>query len=171
VVDAREEDLPLPPRHAPRQVLDPGVTRELRSMLVETTRNGTARRAFRDRRGRPLLGQVRVAGKTGSLSGKDPDGRYEWFIGVAPAERPQIAIATVLVQGHLWWRNASQIAAEVLRGVFCEKRRCSPERGQRFVNAPAAATELAAMSEQEMTEISRRAAVAELPRLEPYIGD
>ena len=34
------------------------------------------------------LGDVRVAGKTGNLSGKDPKGRYEWFMGVAPAESP-----------------------------------------------------------------------------------
>ena len=112
-----------------------------------------------------------MAGKTGSLSGKDPDGRYEWFVGVAPADRPQIAIATVLVQGHLWWRNASQIAAEVLKGVFCEKRSCTPERGERFVHVPEAAAALAAMSEQEMLEISRRAAVAEVADLGPYIGD
>jgi hypothetical protein len=171
VVDAHEEDLPLPPAPAPRQVLDPDVTRELRTMLVETTRAGTARRAFRDGRGRPLLGDVRVAGKTGSLSGKDPDGRYEWFVGVAPADRPQIAIATVLVQGHLWWRNASQIAAEVLKGVFCEKRRCSSKHGQRLVRAPEAAAALAAISEHEMQELARRADVAAPAPLAPYFGD
>ena len=67
-------------------------------MLVETTRSGTARRAFRKRNGQPLLGGVSVAGKTGSLSGKDPDGRYEWFIGVAPADAPRVAVAAVVVQ-------------------------------------------------------------------------
>ena len=77
-------------------LISPAVTSELREMLVETTRSGTARRAFRKRNGQPLLGGVRVAGKTGSLSGKDPTGRYEWFIGVAPADSPRVAIAVVL---------------------------------------------------------------------------
>ena len=89
----------------------------------------------------------------------------------SPADQPQIAIATVLVQGPLWWRNASQIAAEVLKGVFCEKRSCRPEHGARFVSVPPAAAALAAISTAEMLEIARRAEVAEVPPLAPYIGD
>ncbi len=74
--------------------------------------------------GRPLLGPVRVAGKTGSLSGVDPKGRYEWFIGVAPAGAPRVAIATVVVQSRIWWSSASQISARVLQHVFCNRGRC-----------------------------------------------
>lgn len=126
--------VPLPAPRAPRQVLTPDLAARLREMLVDTTRRGTARRAFRDRRGRPLLGEVRVAGKTGSLSGRDPDGRYEWFIGLAPAEAPTIAVATLLVQGDLWWRNASQIAAEVLEEILCTDgpRSCDAARAARW---------------------------------------
>ncbi len=127
VFDPTGHPLRIPTASKSAPVLAPGLARRLRSMLVETTRSGTARRAFRDRRGRPLLGPVRVAGKTGSLSGHDPDGRYEWFIGVAPADAPRIAIATLIVNGDLWWRNASQISAEVLQAIFCEKGTCSAE--------------------------------------------
>jgi hypothetical protein len=143
VSDALGADLAVPAQAAPRRVLSPEVTGRLRSMLVDTTRSGTARRAFRDDRGRPMLGDIRVAGKTGSLSGTDPTGRYEWFVGVAPAESPKVAVASVLVQGDLWWRNASQIAAEVLQGVFCERRRCRAEYADRFVRIPDEAAELA----------------------------
>jgi cell division protein FtsI/penicillin-binding protein 2 len=143
IVGARGREFPLPAPTAPRQVLSPQLTAELRSMLVDTTRIGTARRAFRSRGGAPLLGPVRVAGKTGSLTGKGPDGRYEWFIGVAPADSPRVAVAVVLVQNHLWWRNASQIAADVLRGVFCEKRRCSAENASRFTQVPETTAALA----------------------------
>jgi hypothetical protein len=143
VVDARGREFSLPALAAPRQVLSPRLTAELRSMLVDTTQIGTARRAFRKRGGAPLLGPVRVAGKTGSLTGKGPDGRYEWFIGVAPADSPRVAVAVVLVQNDLWWRNASQIAAEVLQGVFCEKRRCSAEHASRFIKIPETTAALA----------------------------
>jgi penicillin-binding protein A len=136
IVDADGGELPLPAAPARRQVLSPAITRELRSMLVDTTKSGTARSAFRGRHGAPLLGPVQVAGKTGSLSGEDPDGRYEWFVGVAPAEAPRVAIAVLLVQGDLWWRTASQVAAEVLHDVFCEGSRCSAERASRFVRMP-----------------------------------
>ena len=70
-----------------------------------------------------MTGDVRVSGKTGHLSGTNPKGRYEWFIGAAPAEKPRIVIATVVVNGDLWWTSASQLAARVLREVFCEKGR------------------------------------------------
>ena len=68
-----------------------------------------------------------MAGKTGSLNGRNPDGRYEWFIGVAPAEQPTLAVATVAVQGPLYWMSASQMAAEVLKAAFCPKGVCRPE--------------------------------------------
>jgi len=126
VTDASGIELALP-ADAPRQVFGPGVTRELREMLVETTLSGTARRAFRDPKGRPLLASIRVAGKTGSLSGPDPKGRYEWFIGVAPADAPRIAVATVVVHQDKRWHGASDIAAGVLRAVFCSDGACTPE--------------------------------------------
>jgi peptidoglycan glycosyltransferase len=112
------------PSRPNRPVITPELAEELREMLVDTTARGTARRAFRDPRGLPLMGSVRVAGKTGSLSGRDPTGRYEWFAGVAPAENPEVAVAVVIVQNDLWWRNASQIAASVFKAHFCPDRMC-----------------------------------------------
>jgi cell division protein FtsI/penicillin-binding protein 2 len=114
--------------------MTPELAEELRGMLTDTTRKGTARRAFRMRNGQPLLGPVEVAGKTGSLSGTDPKGRYEWFVGAAPAKRPEIAVAVLVVQGDQWWRSASQVAASVLQSVFCEGRKCSPELAARWVS-------------------------------------
>ena len=136
VHDAAGREMLLPASPAPRQVMTPELADELRAMLIDTTRKGTARRAFRKRNGKPLLGPVEVAGKTGSLSGTDPKGRYEWFVGVAPADNPEIAVAVLLVQSDQWWRSASQIAAEVLQGVFCEGRKCRPEFAARWVSTP-----------------------------------
>jgi cell division protein FtsI/penicillin-binding protein 2 len=128
VRDPEGRTLALPGREAPRQVWPGEVAEELRELMVGVTARGTARSAFRDDRGRPLLGSIRVAGKTGSLSGTNPRGRYEWFIGVAPAEAPRIAIAAVVVNGPHWWSNASDVAAWTLREVFCESGRCDPAR-------------------------------------------
>ena len=134
VHDASGREMLLPARPAPRQVMTPELADELRAMLTDTTLKGTARGAFHKRNGEPLLGPVKVAGKTGSLSGTDPKGRYEWFAGVAPADHPEIAVAVLLVQSDRWWRSASQIAAEVLQSVFCEDRKCRPELAARWVS-------------------------------------
>jgi len=133
ISDAAGRELALPPQRPRQRVLTSELAGELREMLAETTVRGTARKAFRDRRGRPLLQQVKVAGKTGSLNGKDPDGRYEWFIGVAPAERPTIAIAVVSVQAPLYWVSASQVAAEVLKVIFCPKGVCDEAAAARWM--------------------------------------
>jgi len=121
----------VPGGEGARQVLTPALAAQLRSWLVDTTVRGTARRAFRTRRG-PLLPGIPVAGKTGSLNGTDPKGHYEWFIGVAPADDPKIAIATVAVQGPRWWWSASQLAAEVLRSAFCPGGKCSRDAAERL---------------------------------------
>jgi cell division protein FtsI/penicillin-binding protein 2 len=135
ITDAEGRELALPPERPRQRVLTSELATELREMLAETTVRGTARRAFRDRRGRPLLQGVKVAGKTGSLSGKDPDGRYEWFIGVAPVDRPTIAIAVVSVQAPLYWVSASQVAAETLKVIFCPKGVCSAAAAERWSEA------------------------------------
>lgn len=114
-------------------VISASLARELREMLVQTTRRGTARRAFRTRRGRPLLQGVSVAGKTGSLSGHDPDGRYEWFIGLAPADHPVVAVATLTVEGARYWMSSTQLAAEVLKRVFCPEGVCSTAAAERVL--------------------------------------
>jgi cell division protein FtsI/penicillin-binding protein 2 len=135
ITDAEGQELALVPERPRQRVLTSELASELREMLAETTVRGTARRAFRDRRGRPLLQDVKVAGKTGSLNGKDPDGRYEWFIGVAPVDRPTIAIAVVSVQAPLYWVSASQVAAETLKVIFCPKGVCSPAAADRWREA------------------------------------
>jgi peptidoglycan glycosyltransferase len=136
VVDAGGRELPLTDTASRRQVVSPEIAARLRAMLVDTTKNGTARSAFRKRNGAPLLGPVEVAGKTGSLSGKNPGGRYEWFIGTAPADDPRIAIAVLLVQGERWWKNAAQVAAEVLHTVFCSDGPCRADAVARWIHVP-----------------------------------
>jgi membrane peptidoglycan carboxypeptidase len=136
VVDGSGRELALPEPEPPRRVLTSALAAQMRDMMVETTVRGTARRAFYPN-GRPLIPGVAVAGKTGSLSGKDPDGRYEWFIGVAPAERPRVAVAVVVVQGQVWHKSASQVSAQVFKLLFCGDRGCSPNAIDRW--RPAAA--------------------------------
>jgi len=140
VVDASGRELPLPALPSPRRVMDPAIAAELRQMLVDTTTRGTARSAFRRRNGRPMVGAVKVAGKTGSLTGGDPAGKYEWFVGVAPADAPRLAVATVVVHGDLYWRGGSDLAADVLRRAFCPEGRCRAENATRWIHSTASAT-------------------------------
>lgn len=132
VVDAQGSSLALPARSAARRVLSPERAAQLRSMMVGTTQRGTAKSAFRTRRGRPLLGDIEVAGKTGNLTGRDPYGRYEWFVGLAPADDPKISVVVLQLQSNLWWSKSSELAARVLEKIFCDRSGCRAERANRF---------------------------------------
>lgn len=132
VVDSRGRSVELPRRADERRVLTQEIADQLRSMLVATTTTGTAKSAFRTRRGRPLIPGIDVAGKTGNLTGGDPFGRYEWFLGLAPAEKPTIAVVVLQVQSNLWWSRSSELAAKVLHTVFCEAKRCQAALADRW---------------------------------------
>ena len=135
VRDAAGQLVAAPLFPAPQRIWEPDVADALRRSLRGVTERGTARRAFRNERGEPLLGDVTVAGKTGTLSGDDPKGLYQWFVGVVPAEEPRIAIAALVVHGldasarrGGAGTNASQVAAETLHALLCDDSGCSVDR-------------------------------------------
>jgi penicillin-binding protein A len=108
----------------------------LRELMVETTVRGTARRAFRLRNGRSLLGDIKVAAKTGSLTGKNPPGHYDWFTAVAPAEDPRVAITVLTIRGRKWYQSSSQLGAQVLKQMFCPRGRCRVEAAEDWLATP-----------------------------------
>lgn len=67
----------------------------LMNLMVNTTTIGTSRKEFIINK-KSVLGNVRVAGKTGTLKGKNPVGLNNWFIG-APVDNPTIAVAAIVV--------------------------------------------------------------------------
>jgi cell division protein FtsI/penicillin-binding protein 2 len=134
VTDANGHLLQMPPRRPAKQVLTPALAGELRTMMIETTVSGTAKRGFQGDGGAPMLGPVQVSGKTGTLSGSDPAGLYEWFAGVAPADDPKIAIAVVSVAQNGHRVRATRIASEVLEGVFCGRGGCRPDAVEHMIH-------------------------------------
>lgn len=149
VVDSSGRSVRIPPRAQSRQVISQDIANQLRSMMVGTTTRGTAKSAFHTRRGRPLLGNIEVAGKTGNLTGSDPYGRYEWFLGLAPAEDPTIAVVVLQLQSNLWWSRSSELAANVLRAVFCDKEGCRSSLSDRFTGDLSGWTDPLLISELE----------------------
>jgi len=121
-----------PARRSSRRILDPRVAREVGRMMELTTKMGTARSSFFDRRGRNLL-PVDVAGKTGSLSYRGgagdprppaalvPTGAhlgYSWFVGYAPVSRPTVAFAVVLGNAAAWRIKAAFVARQLVAGYL-----------------------------------------------------
>jgi cell division protein FtsI/penicillin-binding protein 2 len=95
-----------------QRAVRPDTAKDLLRMMEYTTTVGTSRKEFcKSKRAR--LGNVRVAAKTGTLKGSYPKGVNNWFIAAAPLERPQIALAVVVVNP-----SASSKASHVGRLVL-----------------------------------------------------
>jgi peptidoglycan glycosyltransferase len=104
------------------RVLSELVADQVGDMMIGTTEFGTARESFRDPQGVEFIPGVQVAGKTGSLTGKrDPILNYNWFIGFAPADRPEIAFAIVLANPSQW-KIKAHYAARRLVQIYFERR-------------------------------------------------
>lgn len=107
----------VPPTGSMR-LLNPETAGALRDMMKLTVSSGTATSSFRERH-RNALGDIEVAGKTGSLSEhKRPFKDYSWFVGFAPAGDPKIAVAAMVVNGLKWRVHAPYIAREALKAYL-----------------------------------------------------
>ena len=87
-------------------------------MMVKTVEMGTSHRTFGTPERTPLLHDMDVAGKTGSLSGWTPSVHFEWFAGVAPVGSPRLALAALVVNDGRWKIKGSYVGKEAFNSYF-----------------------------------------------------
>ena len=107
------------------QTVNEETAQQLVRALRDTTTKGTARKSFRSRGGVPALRGIEVAGKTGTLNDQKPFRAYTWFLGIAPVEHPEIALAVLVVNGPVWKIKAPGLAVKLLKKYFDLSRRSS----------------------------------------------
>lgn len=92
----------------------------LREAMIRTVTHGTARKNISTRHmARKNFNALTIGGKTGSLDGHDPYGRYEWFMGFAQSkEDPNKAVVLVIMQVHDLQGMRSQPATQVAGMLF-----------------------------------------------------
>ena len=105
-----------------RQAIKSTTATELTQMMRQTVSNGSAYKSFHDESGTSYLPGIEVAGKTGTLSDHEANRHYTWFVGFAPADKPEVAISTLIVNTPSWQIKAPQLARDVLRAYFAKKR-------------------------------------------------
>jgi cell division protein FtsI/penicillin-binding protein 2 len=91
-------------------VIDPDAAAELRKLFNETVRSGTGRKSFRKTVRRSAFDDVEFGGKTGSLTGLNPAGKCDWFIGYARYHGERIAVAGLTVNEKKWKVKSSMLA-------------------------------------------------------------
>lgn len=99
------------------RIVSSSTASSLMEMMEHTTTVGTSRKEFLASSSRPRLGGIRVAAKTGTLTGDNPKGLNNWFIAAAPIENPQIALAVITVDAA-YSSKASAIGRRVFERFF-----------------------------------------------------
>ncbi|MEW5705626.1 MAG: penicillin-binding transpeptidase domain-containing protein [Actinomycetota bacterium] len=103
-------------KHRPslwRQPISKDTAVVIKLFMEKTVDMGTGTRA--------RIGSIRVAGKTGTaeVSNKEP---HAWFVGFAPVEDPQVAVAVIIENGGSGGRVAAPIAREILATALGKNR-------------------------------------------------
>jgi cell division protein FtsI/penicillin-binding protein 2 len=104
-----------------RRPVKPETADAVHEMMDATVAQGTGYRSFHDAGGLPFLPNIKLAGKTGTLTRAKTQQFYTWFVGFAPSDAPQIAIATLVINNPNWQTRANVLARDVLRLYFASK--------------------------------------------------
>jgi cell division protein FtsI/penicillin-binding protein 2 len=104
-----------------RRAMKPETAKQVTTMMVETVSNGSAYKSFHDGSGRSYLPGIEVAGKTGTLAKNKENRLYTWFVGFAPAQRPEVAVSALVVNTPTWHIKGPELARDVLRSYFAKK--------------------------------------------------
>lgn len=116
---------PAPLQHA----LSSRTAVSLRRMLAQTVTDGTGSKAFA--RWPESLARVDVAGKTGTLA-QTRSGTYRlytWFAGMAPVDKPEVAVAALAVNGRAWRAKGVTLARDAL-AIWFQHREGSLDAAQ-----------------------------------------
>jgi cell division protein FtsI/penicillin-binding protein 2 len=105
-----------------RRAIKPATALELRRMMVQTVASGSAFKAFHDPQGKPQIPDVQIGGKTGTLNDEKQQRYYTWFVGFAPANDPEVALAVLVVNTPTWRIKAPNLAEEVLSAYFSKRQ-------------------------------------------------
>lgn len=92
--------------------------KDMKALMRETVKIGSARKVFAKHRKYSAFKGADFGGKTGSLSGPFPKGRYNWFAGYGERNGKQVAYVSLVVYKEKWVVRPTQVAFDVLNYLF-----------------------------------------------------
>jgi penicillin-binding protein A len=103
----------------PIQVMKPESANKIEQMMEQTVLSGTSRKAFRKILKERKFKEIEMGGKTGHLTGTNPKGRTDWFVGYASDnENNTVALAAITVNIKTWTVKSSSLAEMMFRKHF-----------------------------------------------------
>ncbi len=94
-----------------RQVVSASTASQVLNMMISVVENGTGQAA-------QIPGYI-VAGKTGTAEPGNGKPNHAWFLGIAPADNPQVVVAVVIENsGGTGGEDAAPVAQQVMKAVL-----------------------------------------------------
>lgn len=106
----------------PKQIVTAETAKQLKSLMRETVKAGSARKSFRGFF-KGAYAKLEVGGKTGSLTGLSPRGKNDWFVGYASDGSRSIAFAVLMVNVEKWKVKSAYVARKALENYFQPDRK------------------------------------------------
>jgi cell division protein FtsI/penicillin-binding protein 2 len=83
------------------QTIRPQSTAIMKTLMEETIKTGTCRKAFLHHENDPVLSRLNIGGKTGTINSRTYQGRkYDWFVGFAEEKGGQEKLVISIVVAH-----------------------------------------------------------------------
>lgn len=82
------------------QAISPETSSVLRQLMASTITDGTGRKSFQGFMKDPVLAQLNIGGKTGSIDNNKHDVRFDWFVGFAEEKNGEQKLSICVLVGH-----------------------------------------------------------------------
>ena len=113
--------------------MTPEGAEHLKLMMEQTITSGTSRKSFRPLMTDRKYRELELGGKTGSLTGDNPKGKVDWFVGYAiGGADDRLAIAAITVNVKQWTVKSSHLAQSLVHRHFKEQ---FSDRNKKFFSA------------------------------------
>lgn len=103
---------------SPEKVISATAAKQMRELMQETTRIGSARKSFTGLSRYKVYDGMKIGGKTGSLTGYSPKGRHDWFVGYAEKDGRRVAYASLIINKEKWYVRSSYVARQFIYNYF-----------------------------------------------------
>lgn len=90
----------------------------MRELMEETIFKGTSRKNFKKLLKDKKFRVLEMGGKTGSMTGTNPRGKTDWFVGYAYLDNQKLAIAAITVNKDKWRVKSTYLAQSLVKVYF-----------------------------------------------------
>jgi cell division protein FtsI/penicillin-binding protein 2 len=120
ITDAHGRPLYRQHRQPLDRAISPSASKIVNTLMAATVHAGTSRKAFKGHGRDRVLSRLNIGGKTGSISNRSNELRYDWFVGFAEEKNgsEKIAISVVVAHEEYIGTRAGQYARLVIERFF-----------------------------------------------------